>query len=300
MAVKKKKAAPRKKPTASKTAKSAQSKGKRAWLRWLLLLLLVGFCGYLGYLNYLINQRFDGDAWALPSRVYARDLEIFPGAKLSIGNLISELKLGLYQKVSANPEPGQFAVNNSQVLLHTRQFQFADQQSPTSSRLMMLGFDQGRIASLTNPDSGEPIDLARIPPIVLGSYYPGNGEDRILLEFNQIPQRLIDILTLVEDRQFYSHWGVNPLAIGRAILVNLKAGKTVQGGSTLTQQLAKNLFLTPERSLIRKINEAFIALILEARFTKQTILQAYLNEVFLSSAGQDSSARFWSRESFAI
>ena len=281
MAPKTKKSAARKKTSPTKKKQPSQSKPKRRWLRWLTVIFLIGFCGYLGYLNYLINQRFDGDAWALPSRVYARDLELFPGARLSRQDLITELQLGLYQKVSAKPQPGQYAVNNNRVLLHTRRFQFADQQTLTSSRRMMLEFNQGRLESLMNPQTGEPIELARIPPVVLGSYYPGNGEDRVLLEFDQIPSRLIDILTLVEDRQFYDHWGVNPLAIARAMLVNLKAGKTVQGGSTLTQQLAKNLFLTPKRSLTRKINEAFIALILEARFSKQNILQAYLNEVFL-------------------
>ena len=117
--------------------------------------------------------------------------------------------------------------------------------------------------------------------MIIGSYHPDNGEDRLLLLEDDIPQQLIDILLAVEDRRFYEHFGINPVSIFRALMANINAGKTVQGGSTITQQLAKNMFLTPERSLLRKINEAFMALLLEIRFSKKAILSAYLNEVFL-------------------
>ncbi len=94
-----------------------------------------------------------------------------------------------------------------------------------------------------------------------------------------IPQAVMAI----EDRRFYSHFGVDPLGLARAVITNLASGRTVQGGSTLTQQLAKNLFLSPERTLERKVQEVLLALWLEHRYTKDQILAMYLNRVFFGS-----------------
>jgi penicillin-binding protein 1B len=163
--------------------------------------------------------------------------------------------------------------------LHTEAFVFSDQIEP-AHRVRVI-FNRNRIARIVDLATGRSLELLRLPPVIIGSYYPQNGEDRVLLSIEQIPQTLIDILLAVEDKKFFEHFGVSPKAIARAMIANFKAGKTVQGGSTLTQQLAKNLFLTPEKSILRKINEAFMALLLELRFNKGTILTAYINEVFL-------------------
>lgn len=265
-------------PKSGKRPKIAKSHLRRPFSIAVILLFVV-FSAYLLYLNYLINDRFDGDTWEIPSRVYARPLEIYSGLELNLESLLYELDLSIYQSVIKRPEPGQYQLFSNGIELRSREFQFGDELEP--SHHVRIDFVDDRVNRIVDLDTGSTLELLRLPPVIIGSYHPRNGEDRSLLQNSNIPHQLVETLIAVEDRQFFDHFGVNPLSIGRALLANLKAGKTVQGGSTLTQQLAKNLFLTPERSLVRKINEAFMALLLELRFSKEIILTAYINEVFL-------------------
>jgi penicillin-binding protein 1B len=260
---------------------SAPAASSRRWRRLaaLLLLLLAAMTAYLAYLNHLIDARFEGDTWALPSRVYARALELYPGLALKREQLEYELELSTYLEVDHEPRAGQYRRLGDSLEVHAREFDFGGELQ--QARLLQVFFDDGRVAGLVDGPAGVELPLFRLPPVLIGSYYPDNGEDRLLLDEEQVPERLIDTLIAVEDRAFYRHHGLSPRAIGRALLANFEAGKTVQGGSTLTQQLAKNLFLTPEKTLLRKINEAFMALLLELRFSKQAIVTAYINEVFL-------------------
>ncbi len=262
-----------------KPASTAKPRIRRRYAGYLLLVLLGGLALYLGYLNHLINARFEGDTWALPSRVYARALELYPGLALSTEQLEYELGLSSYLQVGAEPLAGQYRRLGESIELHARAFDFAGELQP--DRLLQVFFDNGRITALTDSANGTDLPLFRLPPVIIGSYYPGNGEDRLLLAEDEIPPALVDALIAIEDRKFYHHYGLSPKSILRALLANLEAGRTVQGGSTLTQQLAKNMFLTPEKSLLRKTNEAFMALLLELRFSKRTIITAYINEVFL-------------------
>jgi len=265
----------------SRKKASVSGKGPkfRKLLGWFVAVSFVVLCAYLLYLNHLINLRFEGDTWAIPSRVYARPLELYPGLELSAESLQYELGLSVYQRVNQTPDSGQYRLGGNTIDLHTRAFVFSDQTEP--ARQVRIQFSGSKITRIIDSTSKKQLELLRLPPVVIGSYFPENGEDRVLMRFEEIPPTLIKILLAVEDKKFYQHMGVSPVSIARAIIANVKAGKTVQGGSTLTQQLAKNLFLTPKRSLIRKINEAFMALLLELRFDKNTILTAYVNEVFL-------------------
>jgi penicillin-binding protein 1B len=241
--------------------------------------MLAGFALYLGYLNHLINARFEGDTWALPSRVYSRALELYPGLALERAQLEYELELSSYLEVAYEPLPGQYRRLGESIEMHARAFDFDGQIQP--ARRIQVFFEDGRIAGLSDLANGAVPRLFRLPPVIIGSYYPDNGEDRLLLAADEVPQLLVDTLVAVEDRRFYEHYGLSPKAILRALKANISAGAAVQGGSTLTQQLAKNMFLSAEKSLLRKINEAFMALLLELRFDKRTIITAYVNEVFL-------------------
>jgi penicillin-binding protein 1B len=122
--------------------------------------------------------------------------------------------------------------------------------------------------------------------LLIGSIYPVHNEDRVLVKLGEVPPMLITALIAVEDRNFYEHGGVAPSAMLRALFANLRAGGTVQGGSTITQQLVKNFFLSNERTLWRKLNEIVMAIALEKRYEKDDILESYLNEIYL---GQDGS-----------
>ena len=268
-----------KSPRRRQSAAARPRAGKRRILGVVALILAATFAAYLGYLNHLINARFEGGAWALPSRVYARALQLYPGLALARDQLVYELELSSYLRVEREPLPGEYRRLGDSLELHSRPFVFTDQAQ--AAQRVQVFFDGDRVAALTDSERGVDLPVFRLPPFILGSYYPQGGEDRLLLSEDEVPDRLVAALVAVEDRAFFDHAGVDPQAILRALLANLRAGKTVQGGSTLTQQLAKNLFLTPEKSLTRKINEAFMALLLELRFSKQAIVTAYVNEVFL-------------------
>lgn len=262
-----------------KSKKQNKNSGFRRNIAALCIAALLALSVYLVYLNHLINLRFEGDTWAIPSRVYARPLELYKGLKLTSEELQYELGLSTYQRVNLLTEAGQYRILDSGIELRTEAFDFSDQTEPAHQARVL--FNGSEVEQIIDLETSNNLDLVRLPPAVIGSYFPQNGEDRVLLSIDQIPQTLIKILLAVEDKKFFEHFGINPKSIARALIANLKAGKTVQGGSTLTQQLSKNLFLTPERSLIRKINEALMALLLELRFNKDTILTAYVNEVFL-------------------
>ena len=266
--------------SARKKPKAKSSKSVLKKLAWLVLsFALLALAAHVIYLNHLIEQRFDGETWARPSRVYARPLELYSGLKITAQQLQTELKLADYQAVKKVTQPGQYHRSGQRWTIYSRDFYFPDHHQ--TAAIIELYQQQNEVIQISDQSSQTELDFFQLTPALIGSYLPGNGEDRRVIEASDIPPELKKILLAVEDRKFYSHFGVNPLSILRALWANIRAGKTVQGGSTLTQQLAKNLFLTPERSLLRKINEALMALLLELRFDKESILAAYINEVFL-------------------
>jgi penicillin-binding protein 1B len=240
---------------------------------------------YMNELDKVIQTQFAGKRWALPARVYARPLQLFPGARLSAEEFAAELDLLPYRATERLPNrPGSFRRNGQQFDLYTRNFSFWDGIEP--ARLIQLEFADGQLNALRSLDNQPDPTLLRLEPVEIAGIYPSHGEDRILTRYHDLPPVLIDALMAVEDRAFYEHMGVDLRGITRAFIANLRAGRTVQGGSTLTQQLVKNFFLTNERSLERKINEALMAILVEWRYDKSSILEAYANEIYL---GQDGS-----------
>jgi penicillin-binding protein 1B len=253
-------------------------------LRVVLLCLLLGLSGYVFYLDISIREAFDGRKFALPARVYGRALEVYPGLKLTSVQLVDELRAIGYHE---NPDPIEAATYKytlKGIEFTTRDFVFWD--GPQASQRLRIEFDEGKVALLQERGNVErDLPILRTEPPLIGGIYPGHNEDRTLLKLSQIPQPLIDALIATEDRKYYSHWGIDPRGIARALYKTV-SGQRIEGGSTLTQQLVKNFFLTSERTLSRKANEVLMALLLELHYSKDEILETYLNEVYL---GQDAS-----------
>ena len=247
----------------------------------LLAVLVVLAAAALAALDARITGTFDERRWALPARVYARPLELFVGRSLDADALRWELELLGYRAVPAVRGPGQFRHDGDRFTIYARGFAFADEREP--ARRLRLRVSDGRIGELAGDDGT--VTLARLDPVRIGGIYPAHGEDRILVRLAEVPETLVGALLAVEDRRFYEHRGFSLRGMARALWSNLRSGRVVAGGSTITQQLVKNYYLTPERTLLRKGAEVFMAVLLELHYDKDAILESYLNEVYLGQEG---------------
>ena len=248
-----------------------------------LILGVLVFVAYTMQLDDEVRSQFEGKRWELPARVFARPLDMYEGQQLYADHLEQEMKLLGYREIAEPTQTGQYRRKGDQFMINTRGFQFAGDKEP--ARSIKVNISAGKIASLGFSDGKAPLNLMRLEPVLIGNFYPRQNEDRVLIKQSEVSPLLIRGLLAVEDKKFYEHQGVNPMAIGRAVIANLKAGHTVQGGSTLTQQLVKNFYLTNERSWERKMKEAMMAFLLELHYDKREILEAYLNEIHLGQDG---------------
>jgi len=277
---------------ASRKAKSAKKKSSnnpfyrrwQFWLGWLVKFGLVGvvlFAVVAVYLDGRVRNKLTERLWQAPAQVYARELHLYPEMPLNADDLQRELDLLGYRRGPSLQQPGDEIRQGSTFKIYRRGFAFEDRAEPAQQIQLMIS-DQ-RIVSLRDGND-KALDLARLEPLSLGSMFTTN-EDRVLVQLQNVPPLLTKTLMLVEDRNFYGHFGLSPRGVLRATFANVRAGHAVQGGSTLTQQLVKNVFLTNERSLWRKVNEAVMSILVEYHYSKDTILEAYLNEIYLGQEG---------------
>ena len=251
-----------------------------------LLLLLIGtvaLAGYFIHLDRSVTAKFEGRRWSIPAVVYAQPLELYAGLRMTPDALILELQRVGYQPAKEPLLPGHYFRRDDQLLVHLRGFQFPEQARPATQVTLQFA---GDLLTGINQHSGERLPLIRLDPPAIGSIFPSHGEDRVIVTPNQVPELLRSALKAVEDQSFDTHHGFDLRGIVRAFLVNVRAGELSQGGSTLTQQLVKSYFLTSERTISRKLRELAMAIILEFRFEKADLLNAYINEIYLGQAGR--------------
>ncbi len=274
---------PRKSPS-RRSAKSSLLRRllRSKLLRWILLLIVAASIIGLWQTDRHIRAEFEGKRWALPAKVFARPLELYAGAPLSINDLKIELQALGYQFTSRAENPGQASISSSRAVINSRGFTLPDGNEPAQQ--LVLDFAGNELSQLRN-SAGNELTLVRLEPALIGGIYPLNNEDRDLIQLNDAPNALVAALIAIEDQDFYRHFGISFRGIARAMWANIKAGAFVQGGSTLTQQLIKNFYLTADRTLLRKLMEVPMAVLLEYHYSKDEILEAYLNEVYLGQDG---------------
>ena len=245
-----------------------------------LIIFSVISIAYVSILDSKVVNKLDGVLWTVPAKVYARPLELAEGGKINVDVLKKELEILSYELTKGIPDtPGEFSQSQRSVNIYIRGF---GSQEPGLYRLKI---ENDKIDSIKRKD-GISIDLIQLEPLSIGGMFPSHLQDRILLNFSQVPKDLEEMILVVEDRNFYSHKGISLRSIMRAFIKNTRALGIEEGGSTITQQLAKSLFFSPEQTIKRKIKEAIAALLIEIHYSKQEILLAYINDVFIAQSGR--------------
>jgi penicillin-binding protein 1B len=234
------------------------------------------------YLDHLVVHQFEGRRWTLPAQVYAAPLELYAGLALSSAELERELQQLHYRRADSATYPGTYRIAGERIEVALRAARFADETRPAA--LLSITMGGGGLQSLRD-SSGREVPVLRLEPLLIGSIFPIHGEDRIIVTPQEVPPMLPAALKAVEDRKFDTHHGVDPIAMLRALWVNVRARQIEQGASTLTQQLVRSYFLNSSQTLSRKLKEAVMAIALDAHFTKTDLMNAYINEIFLGQDG---------------
>ena len=246
--------------------------------------LLFGFVlPYTLVLNKRVQDRFNELVFAVPTKVYARPLPLAAGTPMTPAALELELTFAGYSNDGKGQVAGSWVKQGARYTIASRGYAGPDGGELPKRIRVTLG--RGMVQSVQDAASGKPIELAHLDPARIATLYGASQEERRFVRLADVPPLLVSGLQAVEDRDFNHHIGIDVSAIARAAFANLRAGHTVQGGSTLTQQLVRNLFLSRDQNLTRKINEALMSLLLEAHYSKGRILEAYVNDVFLGQQG---------------
>jgi len=235
---------------------------------------------------------------SLPTRIFADFTPLKPGAPLAADDILEKLDRLGYRQNSVVAQPGDYINGRGQIDIYTRDFRHPSGHYPAQPVRVVFNRGGG-IASVVSLKEAAPLDNAALEPELLTSILSDQLENRQPVTLNQVPQHLQDAVVVTEDVRFWHHPGIDPLGILRALGRNVRAHGVAEGGSTLTQQLVKNYYLTSERTMKRKILEAFMAVILDAKYSKQEILEAYLNDIYLgrnrsiSIIGVGEASRFY-------
>jgi penicillin-binding protein 1B len=245
---------------------------------------LVGVAAGLVALEAVTVARLGDSTLRAPTRIYARPLVLHLGMQPSRSLVEDQLeRLGYVGASGRDVGIGEYHLESRTWTIGRRPFRHHERISPGGRAIIRFDY-RGRIARIDDA-SGERLTHITLEPELIGTFQGTSHKDRVPVQMADVPKHLVDAVLTVEDQRFFEHDGLDLRRIVAASLANLRAGQVRQGASTLTQQLAKNLFLNPRRTIIRKVREAAIAVVLERRYSKEQILEAYLNEVYLGQDG---------------
>ncbi|HUJ14025.1 MAG TPA: PBP1A family penicillin-binding protein [Thermoanaerobaculia bacterium] len=256
-----------------------------AGIAFLVMIAFVALIGWVGYTYVVVSKKFDSSRrWDLPSRIYSDATPIVPG--MSFPRALLEPKLnhvGYHEVKSRVANPGEYRYIGNDLEIYLQNFEYPD----IEFRAVPIGieFSGAEVRSITRLDDGTSLRGVRIEPELITSIYDNEMEDRVPVTLASVPKSLTDAIIATEDRNFYHHEGISIRGTIGALITDLRSKSWTHGGSTLTQQLVKNLYLNPERTWRRKITEAVMAVLLETRYSKNEILEAYLNEIYLGQNG---------------
>ncbi|CAN5140958.1 penicillin-binding protein 1B [soil metagenome] len=251
------------------------------------VLLLVGLAAYAVVLERRVTAKWEGRKWNVPSKVYSDAFLLFPGKTLRAKDFEVRLeRLGYLEQVGGVDEAGEYANEDGMWLVYLHAFSYPEGHN--AAYPVRIETSGGVIRAVTQARSGEDLASAALEPEVIGVIFDQQMEDRTPVDLEEVPQYLVEAILAVEDARFYYHPGLDPVRTAGAAFANLRSGQTRQGGSTITQQLIKNYYLTAERTYSRKITEALMAMIVEMKYSKEEILQAYLNEIYFGQRGSSS------------
>lgn len=263
-------------------------------------LVLLGWAGVSGWRFYRqleqeVVARFDGHSWQVASKIYAEPLLLYPGQKILARTLIEHLtRLGYHAAPGAVRVRGEYAYDAEQghVQFFLREFPAVSQRGTARRIRIVLG--EGTIERIVDLEADEAqLNAIDLDPEVITKLYGKVWEERRIVKLYDLPSLLVKALLAAEDHRFFEHHGIDLWRIVGASLANWREGDLVQGGSTLTQQLIKNFFLSPERTLGRKLLEICMALIVEHHYSKLEILENYLNEIYLGQRGPRGIFGVW-------
>jgi len=246
-----------------------------------------------------VTKKFEGRKWDFASKIYSDSYHLYIGANLRLDDLTEKLRRLGYYETSAPPKTqGAYQINGAEgsvdIFLHDFEFP-TEKVKGYPVRVSLQGNLVSRIENLAN--KSEKHDLELEPEVVTG-LYQHIWKERRVVKLPEVPPLLIKSILAIEDERFFSHAGVDPIGIMRAMFVNLRHLSLQQGGSTLTQQLMKNFLLSDERTLGRKFPEAVMALIAERKYSKEIILENYLNEIYLGQRGSQGVFGVWEAAQF--
>ncbi|HEX6161376.1 MAG TPA: transglycosylase domain-containing protein, partial [Thermoanaerobaculia bacterium] len=256
-----------------------------AGLAFFVMVVFVAFLGYVGYTYVVVTKKFDAARrWDLPSRVYSDATPIVPGIRYPRALLEPKLNhVGYHETKKRVENPGEYRFIGDDLEIFLNNFEYPDMEFHAMPVLVEM--DGTTVRSIKRVTDGVTLRGVRIEPELITSIYDNQMEDRVPVSLEAVPKVLSEAVIATEDRGFYKHEGISIRGTLRALITDIRAKSMVAGGSTLTQQLVKNLYLNPERTLTRKATEALMSLLLEMRYTKDEILESYLNEIYLGQNG---------------